>query len=456
MTRTAVAILVALLIVPAAALGQVITGPANPREAAPRVTMDAQLSQAVLAQDRNQQVYLDITLTPQERQASSRVPLNVALVIDKSGSMSGSDKIGYARDAAMSIVDQLESYDRVAIVTFDSNVQVLQPSTLVTDKARIKRLIAGIQTGSNTALHGGMVTGAEQVRANYNAEFLNRVIVLSDGKANVGPSSIDQLARSARGLGDEGISVTAMGLGLDYNEDTMTAIADAAGGNYYFIESGDQMVYQFQQELHGMMQVVAMQSTLTITTAGGVTIDDVYGYDYTRSGNAVTVRVGDLMGGRPAHVTALVSARTGAADHMALATVDLAYTDAVDGIAASDSRGVVAELSAAEADQTASIDFGVGERVQAVKQAEATTEAMEAFSRGDDVAAQAIVATAADEARKFESAAAGAGYAPAAPMAADMDSLMLEMEEAADDSYDRGKIVKDKKAGARSKARGSD
>lgn len=450
MTRFAVAILAVLLLVPAAAFGQLaVTGPANPR-----VQMDAKLNQTVLAQQSNHQIYLDITLTPEERKATTRVPLNIALVIDKSGSMASADKIGYARDAASSIIDQLESYDRVSIVTFDSNVQVLQPSTLVTDKARIKRLIGGIQTGSNTALHGGMVTGAEQVRANYNNEFLNRVIVLSDGKANVGPSSIDALARAARELGDGGISVTAMGLGLDYNENTLTAIADAAGGNYYFVESGDQMVYQFQQELSGMMQVVAMQSTLTITTASGVTIDDVYGYDYTRSGNTVSVRVGDLLGGRPVHVTALISARTTAADHIALATVDLAYTDAIDGVAASDSRGVVAQLSAVETEQTASIDYGVGERVQQVKTAGATTEAMEAFSRGDDTAAAGIISAAREEAKQFETEATSAGYAPAASVAAEMDDLMMDMEDAAEDDYDRGAMVKSRKAGARDSTRG--
>ena len=255
MTRTVVTALVAALMFVFTA------GPAFAQSGDQRVEMDAKLSQTVLARQSSNQVYLDVALQPERRVSSTRVPLNIALVIDKSGSMSSSDKIGFAREAAMSIIDQLESYDRVSIVTFDSNVQVALPSMLASDREAIKRVIAGISTGSNTALHGGMTTGGSEIRRHYNNEFLNRVILLSDGKANVGPSSNNQLASAARSLGDEGISVTTMGLGLDYNEDTMTAIADAAGGNYYFIESGDQMAYQFQQELSGMMQVAALQTT---------------------------------------------------------------------------------------------------------------------------------------------------------------------------------------------------
>ena len=446
MTRTIATLLFALIAIPFTAFGQLAIAPA-----AERVGFDANLSQNVLGQNRNNDVYINVELTPDELLATQRVPMNIALVIDKSGSMASSDKIGYAREAAMSIIDQLESYDRVSIVTFDSNVQVLLESSLATNPDRIKRVISRINTGSNTALYGGMTTGAEQVRANYNAEFLNRVIVLSDGIANVGPSSNDELATAARTLGDQGISVTTMGLGLDYNENAMTAIADAAGGNYYFIESGDQMAYQFGQEIYGMMRVAALHSTLTIELSDGVTLHDVYGYDFTQSGNRVTARIGDLIGGRKMTVTARISVQATDAEQMPLAAIGLAYTDAVDGRNVSMARGLAAETSADEAQQVASVDMTVGATVQKARNAEAVTEAMEAYSSGDDARAQEIVMAAREETELFNMAA---GVAADMDLEEDLDGLMIEMEEGAAAPASRSSVSKSRKAAARDDARG--
>jgi Ca-activated chloride channel family protein len=445
MTRTVVTALVAALMFVFTA------GPAFAQSGDQRVEMDAKLSQTVLARQSSNQVYLDVALQPERRVSSTRVPLNIALVIDKSGSMSSSDKIGFAREAAMSIIDQLESYDRVSIVTFDSNVQVALPSMLASDREAIKRVIAGISTGSNTALHGGMTTGGSEIRRHYNNEFLNRVILLSDGKANVGPSSNNQLASAARSLGDEGISVTTMGLGLDYNEDTMTAIADAAGGNYYFIESGDQMAYQFQQELSGMMQVAALQTTINILVAPGVTVRDVYGYDFTQTGNIVSIRVGDLIGGRSLNVTALLDVDSSDAERMTVGSVALAYTDAVDGQARKLKDDLVAELSGVQEEQEKSRDMDVGARAQEVVNAEAIATAMDSYAAGNDDEAKEILSRARAETESFN---AGAGMAAAPALEAQLDSVMMDMEEAEDDMDARGAVVKSKKAGARSSSRG--
>ena len=446
MNRIIATLLFVLLAIPCTALGQLAIAPA-----AERVGFDASLSQSVLAQNSHSDVYINVELTPDELLATQRVPMNIALVIDKSGSMASSDKIGFARDAAMSIIDQLESYDRVAIVTFDSDVQVVMESRLATHPETIKAAINRIRTGSNTALYGGMTTGAEQVRANYNAEFLNRVIVLSDGIANVGPSSNEELATAARTLGDQGISVTTMGLGLDYNENAMTAIADAAGGNYYFIESADQMAYQFGQEIYGMTRVAALHSTLTLELSDGVTLHDVYGYDFTRDGNRVTARIGDLIGGRTMTVTARIGVDASTAARMPLAAIGLAYTDAVDGRGVQMARGVVAELSADQAQQVASVDMTVGATVQKVRNAQAITEAMEAYSSGDDDRAQQIVMAAREETASFNMAA---GAAADMDMEESLDDLMMEMDEAAAAPAARSSVSKARKAEAREDSRG--
>jgi len=227
--------------------------------------------------------------------------------------------------------------------------------------------------------------------------------------------------------------------------------ANASGGNYYFIESGDQMAYQFQQELFGMMRVTALQPTLTIDMADGVNVREVYGYDVSRSGNRVSARIGDLIGGRKITVTAALDVAATRADRMALATVALNYTDATDGRSVSLSQGVVAELSPDETQQVASADLEVTAQVQRVQNAEAVTEAMEAFAAGEDERATRIVERAREETREFNSVA---GAAADMGMEDDLDSLMMEMEEAAPSAAGRSSVSKSRKAAARDDARG--
>lgn len=222
-----------------------------------------------------------------------RMPVNVAIVIDKSGSMQG-DKIEQARTAAAHAIDRLRDSDIVSVVTYDSSVNVVVPATKASDRQAIKAKIREIQAGGNTALFAGVSKGAAEVRKFQEDNRVNRVILLSDGLANVGPSAPSELEELGTSLLKEGISVSTMGLGLGYNEDIMTRLALASSGNHVFIEDAENLVQVFQNEFDDVLSVVAQKIVIKTQLAEGVRPVKVLNYPAEITGQQVTIDLGQL------------------------------------------------------------------------------------------------------------------------------------------------------------------
>jgi Ca-activated chloride channel family protein len=211
---------------------------------------------------------------PEPAVKPQRPRLNLSLVIDRSGSMDG-EKIAFARQAACFAVEQLAPQDRVSVVVFDDEVQALVPSTLVENRQALLKAIAGVVPGGSTALHEAWRQGGLQVSHHLDPECLNRVIVLSDGLANVGETNPDVIATDVHKLAALGVSTTTMGVGDDYAEDLMAAMAKSGDGNYYYIQSASQLPGFFASELQGLMALAGHTVSLGLVGQNGAIVQDV-------------------------------------------------------------------------------------------------------------------------------------------------------------------------------------
>ncbi|RUL85592.1 vWA domain-containing protein [Tautonia sociabilis] len=234
---------------------------------------------------------------PRPDRPPTRPRLNLALVLDRSGSMAASRKIDYAREAASFAVAQLLTEDLVSITTFDDQVETIAENAPAVDKPGLLRKIALITPRSSTNLHGGWAEGVRQAEAHRIERGLNRVLLLSDGLANVGLTDPNAIALEVKSASLRGVGTTTIGLGDDYNEDLLEAMARAGDGNYYYVESPAMLTDLFQTELLGLMATVGRSVRLAIEPSPGVVVSDVLN-DLQRSADG-RLMLPNLVAGMP-------------------------------------------------------------------------------------------------------------------------------------------------------------
>lgn len=238
--------------------------------------------------------YIEVKAEKKYEEELNHIPLNISVVIDRSGSMAG-EKMQNAKKAAKHIVDQLSSEDYLSVVIYDGTIDVLQQTVQVRNKQMIKSKIESITDRGGTNLMGGAQKGYDEVKRFYKPGYINRVLLLSDGQANEGitnPAQIEQIVR--RQSQQNGISISTFGLGNDYNEDLMTSMAESGSGNYYFIDHAEKIAGIFKKELNGLMEIVAQNAELTLTVPEYVNIDKVYGYKHEQVGRILKIKLHDI------------------------------------------------------------------------------------------------------------------------------------------------------------------
>jgi Ca-activated chloride channel family protein len=204
-----------------------------------------------------------------------RPPINLGIVLDRSGSMGSGGKMEHAREAAIFAVWQLLPTDRVSITVFDDQIETIAPSAPVTDKPDLVARIRRIDARGSTALHGGWAAGAQQVLEHVAWQGLNRVLLLSDGLANAGLTDPGAIRGEVRGMAGREVSTSTIGVGKDYNEDLLAAMAQAGAGNYYYVETSVQLPDIFQTELQGLMATTGRHGELSVRTGPGVAVTEV-------------------------------------------------------------------------------------------------------------------------------------------------------------------------------------
>jgi Ca-activated chloride channel homolog len=261
------------------------------------VKFDVDLSHTAIKADQTNKVYLRVKLTGKEvEKKAKRTPLNVSLVLDRSGSMSG-EKMARTKAAAISFVKRLASDDIVSIIIYDDRVDVLLPATKIENKTRIINKINAIHVGGSTALHAGVVAGAHEVKKFLDKSRANRVILLSDGQANVGPQTPEALGSLGAKLVKDGISVTTLGLGNGYNEDLMSLLAVKSDGNHKFLRSNSDVEHFFTKELGAIGSIVASNVNIEIKTKEGIKALRVLDLDAKISDGVVKAGFNQIYGG---------------------------------------------------------------------------------------------------------------------------------------------------------------
>ncbi|MCZ6775584.1 MAG: VWA domain-containing protein [Ignavibacteria bacterium] len=238
--------------------------------------------------------YLQIAISTSDFRPVHRRPMNVSVVLDRSGSMADQGKIDYAKSALHNLIDQLRSEDILSIVIYDDAIEVLRPAKRVGNRKKLKRLVDSVYPRGATNLGGGMIEGFQQVERNLDKEYVNRVILLSDGLANRGIINLHRLNRIASKNRSKSISLTTMGVGLNYNENLMVGLAESGGGNYYFIESPNSLASIMSEEFNTLSSVLAQNASIELTLGQGVQVMDIIGCEFTTRNNRYVIQVGDL------------------------------------------------------------------------------------------------------------------------------------------------------------------
>lgn len=306
------------------------TGPAAP---VPPAWIGGAPSQSILVAGEGSTIHLGVWVSAPEAAARGpRAPLSMSLVIDGSGSMAG-DKIEHARLAATSLLESLAPGDQVSIAAFSDEVAAIARPTVVGPDSlgelfgRVRR----IEAMGSTNLHDGLLVGASWA-ASSAGHPVRRVVVISDGQANVGPSTPDALGDVAARWTEAAVQVSAIGVGTDYDEQTLGALALRSAGRLYHLQEPSQMAQILEQEVRLLGNTVALGATLEIVPGEGVELLDAEFVGARRRGEALRVDLGALYAGQRREVLIRARVRGGSAGsgERELASARLSYRPRAD------------------------------------------------------------------------------------------------------------------------------
>lgn len=370
----------------------------SPRE----LTCRAELDRGVLPADARNTAVVKITLdAPPPPEKKERPPVNLCLVLDRSGSMSG-QKIEKAKSAAIEAVRRLDRNDIVSLVIFDHEVETLVPAQSAGNSEWIESRIRGITSRGNTAIYGGVSQGAAEIRKHAGGRYVSRIILMSDGLANVGPSSPGDFGRLGVSLLKEGVSVTTVGVGTDYNEDLMTKLAQGSDGNTYFVEDSGDLPRIFAAELGEVLSVVAREVKIIIKCTEGVRPVRIIGREGVVHGETVELYLNQLYGGQEKYALIEVEVPPTAHEQTRdLCTARVDYENALTQKSGAATVSAQARFSRDEKAVADSVCVPVQKEWFANRIAVAKDEAVELSDKGERAKAAQVLKGVSYEYKKF-------------------------------------------------------
>lgn len=349
-----------------------------------------------LAAGKDQTVDVLVRVMPPAMDESSndRPKLNLSLVLDRSGSMQG-EKMRQAKEAAKYCVDQLLHTDRIGSVIFDDHVDVLIPSQTVENREMLKRAINSVHTAGSTALHEAWVRGGLQVSEHLDPAAINRVLLITDGQANVGETDTDSIVSQAGRLAENCVSTSTIGIGEDFNEDLLMPMAEAGQGNAWHVQEPQDMVRIFETELQGLVSQFGSSVTLGIKTANGVKVADVLN-DFEVDGSG-RYKMPNLRAGAPIDVVVRLRVPARAAGETdELAVFDVSYIAQHSKLPETVRVSWTAQFAAAGEVAALPENVDVVKAIQLLMNARARREAIELMDRQDYAGAQVALKMVSD------------------------------------------------------------
>ncbi|PCJ57626.1 MAG: hypothetical protein COA79_15385 [Planctomycetota bacterium] len=234
------------------------------------VTLQVALSHGVLINGKKQKIYLKVSLIGIRKTIDAkRNPINLCIILDKSRSMIGA-KLKQVKKSSRMILNLLDEDDIISFVTYDSRVITLIPATMGRDKGDLIKLIDGIKGHGSTALFAGVSKGLYEIEKNASTKYVNRIILLSDGMANVGSVSLKDMGDLGFAAAKNNISISTIGIGKGFNEELMSSLSANSDGSYGFAESPEQIDDLLKNEMKQLISVAGKRLKIKIECTQGV------------------------------------------------------------------------------------------------------------------------------------------------------------------------------------------
>lgn len=232
-----------------------------------------------------------------ENESEDLRPLNLSLVIDKSGSMASEDKMSRVKESLLKMVKQLRPNDFVSIVVFDNDARVLCPSVRVGNGRRLSNAIDSIYSGGSTNLHGGLMLGYKEARKNYEKDATNRVILLTDGIANVGTTDPKKIAIESSEFNGQGIDLSTIGVGIDLDRELLRTLSKQGRGLFHFVADAHDINKVFVKEVQSLISPVARRVNLDVEFDSNLKLKKIFGYEPSIKRNRVSIPIDDMNNG---------------------------------------------------------------------------------------------------------------------------------------------------------------
>lgn len=335
---------------------------------------------------------LEIRLqAPISSKDNSRPSLNLALVLDRSGSMQG-EKLEYVKRAASHVLDQLKEQDQVALVVYDNTIQVLARNIQVTNGNRfeLKRMLSGIEAGNMTNLGGGWLTGCKEIASSAREDTINRTMLLTDGLANVGETDLEVLSQHAFEIYKDSISTSTFGVGGGFNEHLLEAMANRGGGNFYFIPQPDQIPQIFLKEFNDLVGITARKVEIKLDLPVAVEWKVLGGWSAEYKDGRLHIYVGDMLTGKTQDI--YVKLQVPSNEKSGELNLNAkAFGQGESGEVLEDQARVIFQYADQKDLEAAPVNREVMERFSVVELADTATEALKLEREGERDRASAMV-----------------------------------------------------------------